>query len=404
MPAFNYIAIDASGDEVKGNIEADSDKHARSLLKQKKMIVTSISSLRTEKKKKSFLSSLFAKKISISDLASITRQISTLIDAGLPIEECLFAVANQVAKPNISSLIMSVRSKVIEGNNLADSMSEHPTVFDSLYVALVSSGEKSGNLGPVLSRLADYTENSQKVRAKILQALIYPIVLTVVAFFIVAILLTTVVPKVIESLSSMNQELPTPTKILITISDFFNNYGLLFLFLLIVFFFVFKILMENNNFAKKIDKILLSIPVTRSIIVALNCSRFAKTLSILLSSAVPLVEALNISSKVLTSINIKDDVDSCVVDVSEGKSLYRSLGKSTYFPPMMLYMIASGEKSGSLDDMLFRASENEEKDFEAKVNIALGIFEPCLVLTMAGAVLFIVMSIMLPIMKLNQGL
>ena len=405
MPAFEYKALDKQGKNKQGVVEADSMRQARSLLREQGLFPTEVEAVVEKEKKESKSTSsftLFKPKISVADLALMTRQLSTLVAASLPIEEALKAVAQQTEKPRIAGMLAAVRSRVVEGYTLAESMAEYPHIFDELFVAMVASGEKSGYLDVVLNRLADYTERSQEMSSKIMQAMIYPVMLTLVAIGVISILLVSVVPQVVGQFEHMGQSLPGSTQFLIAASDFLASYGLFIVSLILISIVVLNRLLLKPDFRMRYDNFILTLPVLGKVTRSLNTSRFARTLSILTASAVPLLEAMRIASDVLINRQIKHAVVEASNRVREGASLYASLQQTKLFPPMMLYMIASGEKSGELEQMLERAADTQDKDFESKVTLALGIFEPMLVVSMASIVLFIVMAILQPIMAMNN--
>ncbi|MDF0534575.1 type II secretion system inner membrane protein GspF [Shewanella yunxiaonensis] len=403
MAAFDYKALNSAGKQVKGVIEADTPRHARSQLREQKLMPLELTQV-TEKESKVASAGWLSRRqrISVAELALITRQLATLIAAGLPVEEALKAVAQQCEKDRLSSMIMAVRSRVVEGYSLADSMAEFPHVFDDLYRAMVASGEKSGHLEVVLNRLADYTERRQQLKNKLTQAMIYPAVLTVVAIAVISILLTAVVPKVVAQFQHMGQELPATTRALISSSDFLKDYGLIVLGVIILLLVLFKRMLAKADFRMKYDSFLLRMPVVGKVSKGLNTARFARTLSILSASSVPLLEGMRIASEVMQNVRVREAVTEATARVREGTSLGAALTNTKLFPPMMLYMIASGEKSGELEQMLERAADNQDREFESNVNIALGIFEPALVVSMAVIVLFIVMAILQPILALNN--
>lgn len=403
MPAFEYKALDAKGKQLKGVIEADTARHARSQLRDQRLMPLDILPV-TEKEAKAKSSgfALFKRGISVAELALITRQIATLVAAGLPIEESLKAVGQQCEKDRLASMIMAVRSRVVEGYSLADSLAEFPHIFDDLYRAMVASGEKSGHLEVVLNRLADYTERRQQLKSKLQQAMIYPIMLTLVAIGVVSVLLAAVVPKVVGQFEHMGAELPATTRFLIAASDFVQSYGLLVVLILGILLVVFQRLLKSPIFKMKFHTFLLKMPVIGRVSKGLNTARFARTLSILSASSVPLLDGMRIASEVLQNMRVRAAVDDATARVREGTSLSTALTNTKLFPAMMLYMIASGEKSGQLEDMLERAADNQDREFESNVTLALGVFEPMLVVSMAGVVLFIVMAILQPILALNN--
>ncbi|MCK8046397.1 type II secretion system inner membrane protein GspF [Shewanella sp. 1CM18E] len=403
MPAFEYKALDKTGKQKKGVVEADTARHARTQLREQRLMPLEITPVvEKESKAKSASFSFFKRGISTAELALITRQIATLVAAGLPVEEALKAVGQQCEKDRLASMVMAVRSRVVEGYSLADSMAEFPHIFDELYRAMVASGEKSGHLEVVLNRLADYTERRQQLKSKMTQAMIYPIVLTVVAIGVIAILLAAVVPQVVGQFEHMGQELPWTTELLIASSDFIRDYGLIVLGVIIALFAIAKRLLVSPKNRMKYDSMLLRLPVISKVSKSLNTARFARTLSILTASSVPLLDAMRIASDVLVNVKVKAAVEEATMRVREGTSLGAALANTKLFPPMMLYMITSGEKSGQLEQMLERAADNQDREFESNVTIALGVFEPMLVVSMAAVVLFIVLAILQPILALNN--
>ncbi|MDB2386780.1 type II secretion system inner membrane protein GspF [Shewanella sp.] len=402
MPAFEYKALDKTGKQQKGVVEADTARHARGQLRELRLMPLEIVPVVEKERKAKGGESFFKRGISVSELALITRQIATLVAAGLPIEEALKAVGQQCEKDRLASMVMAVRSRVVEGYSLADSMAEFPHIFDELYRAMVASGEKSGHLEVVLNRLADYTERRQQLKNKMTQAMIYPIVLTCVAIGVIAILLAAVVPEVVGQFEHMGQDLPWTTKLLISASDFIRDYGLIILGLIAGLFVIAKRLLLIPSNRMKYDALLLRLPVVSKVSKSLNTARFARTLSILTASSVPLLDAMRIASDVLINVKVKAAVEEATLRVREGTSLGTALTNTKLFPPMMLYMITSGEKSGQLEQMLERAADNQDREFESNVTIALGVFEPMLVVSMATIVLFIVLAILQPILALNN--
>ncbi len=400
MATFNYKALDKNGKQKKGVLEADSARLLRQQLRFMGLVPLEVNSVKSKKTTNS--SSVFNSRIKTAELALVTRQLSTLVAASIPIEECLTAVAAQCDKPKIKAMITSVRGGVIEGHDLAESMRSFPFIFDNLFCSMVAAGEKSGHLEKVLDRLADYTEQRQEMKSKMMQAMIYPVVLTLVAISVVSILLTSVVPQVVGQFEHMGATLPGSTQFLIAISHALREYGLYFIILVVGGIAAFRYWLTKGNNQLKMDRVLLKIPVIGRVANELNTARFARTLSILNSSAVPLIEAMAIAGTVLSNLYIKLKVAEATEKITEGTSLGAALKNTQLFPPMMLHMIISGEQSGELGNMLERAADNQDKQFSAQVTVALGVFEPALVISMAGIVLFIVMAILQPILQLNN--
>lgn len=384
-------------------IEGDNARQVRARLKEQGLMPVEVNETRQKAKKQTEQAGLtFKRGISTPDLALITRQLATLVQSGMPLEECLKAVSEQSEKPRIRTMLLAVRSKVTEGYTLADSLADFPHIFDDLFRSMVSAGEKSGHLDAVLERLADYAENRQKMRSKLQQAMIYPVVLVVFAVGIVAFLLAAVVPKIVGQFVQMGQELPQSTQFLLASSDFIQNWGIQILVALTVLVYLFKFALSKPNLRLSWDRKIVHMPMIGKISRGLNTSRFARTLSICTSSAIPILEGMKVAVDVMSNHYVKQQVLSATDNVREGASLRKSLEQTKLFPPMMLHMIASGEQSGELESMLTRAADNQDANFESTVNIALGIFTPALIALMAGLVLFIVMATLMPILEMNN--
>ena len=401
MAAFDYKALDEKGRQKKGVIEADSSRQVRQQLREKGLTPLSVDAT-IEKKEGATSFSSRGKSLSVKDLAMITRQVATLIQSGIPIEETLSAVSAQSDKPHIKGMMLAIRGKVLEGHTLADSMAEFPNAFPKLYRSTVAAGEHAGHMDLVLNRLADYTESRQQARQKIQLAAIYPIILSVVAVSIVIFLLTYVVPDIIEVFVNNGQELPALTQSLLIVSSFLSNWGMYIFIALVIAFICFQYSLKKDAFRLAVHKKILSTPFISKLSKGMNTARFASTLSILNSSGVPLVDAIRISGEVLSNDCLKQSIMDAAVMVSEGSSLTNSLEKTGYFPPMMLHMIASGESSGELDQMLERTAKNQENDLEGLISAIVGLFEPLMLLVMGVVVLIIVLAIMLPILSMSN--
>ncbi|GHD47290.1 general secretion pathway protein F [Marinobacter persicus] len=401
MPAYEYKALDARGKQKQGVMEADAPRAVRQLLRDRGLIPLTVAPT-TEQHLRS--GSLLSRPgaLSTPDLALVTRQLATLIQAGIPIEQALSAAARQTEKPRIRSMLIAIRAKVMEGYTLADSLAEFPRAFPRLYRSTVSAGEHAGHLDLVLNRLADYTEARQEARQKIQLAAIYPAILSVVAVAIVVFLLTYVVPDIIEVFLRQGQELPVLTRAMLVLSDFLADWGLYFLAALIAGLLAFRLAMNKPGFRLLFHKQLLHLPLLKGMIRGISTARYASTLSILTTSGVPLVEAMRIAGEVLANDYLRQQLREAARKVSEGGSLHRALDQTGYFPPMMLHMIASGETSGELDQMLERTARMQENTLQSKIAAIVGLFEPVMLLVMGVVVLVIVLAIMLPILNMSN--
>jgi general secretion pathway protein F len=402
MAAYAYQAMDKSGKNKNGVLEGDNPRQIRQQLREQGLIPMQVDLVAEKERKSQTGFTLFKNSISAADLSLLTRQLSTLVEASLPIEEALLAVAEQCEKPRQKNMMMAVRSKVVEGHTLAIAMAEFPHVFDDLFRAMVAAGEKSGHLDTVLNRLADYTEKRQQTKSQITQAMVYPSIMMFFAFAIVILLLTVVVPKIVGQFQNMGQDLPTITQILIDVSEFLQAYGLALAMMLVITMVIINRVLQKPVMKKRYHKLILRLPFVGKLSKGLNTARFARTLSILTSSAVPLLESMRIASEVLENLQIRAAVNTAAGFVKEGSSLRASLEQTKMFPPMMMHMIASGERSGELQQMLGRAADNQDRQFESLVGVSLKVFEPILIVTMATVVLFIVLAILQPIMALNS--
>jgi len=360
------------------------------------------SSAKAKLSNKGSSSTSFRGSISTAELSLITRQVATLTASGTPIEEALTAVSQHSEKQKIKSLILSVRAKVLEGHSLAAAMRDYPKVFPEIYQATVSAGEQSGHLDAVLERLAEYLENRQSTQATVKKALIYPSMLVIASVGIVAFLLGYVVPQVVQVFDSMNQELPWLTKTMLALSALVREWGLIIALSLVVAYILFGRAMNNESFKYKVHSLQLRLPIIGRLIRGFNASQFARTLSILAASGVPVLQALDIASQVISNRPMRAAVNTAASQVREGATLSGSLQKTGYFPPMMLHLLASGESSGQLDSMLEKAATHQEREVDSLISLFLGLFEPIIILIMGGAVLAIVLAILLPIFQMNQ--
>ncbi len=400
MGAFEYKALDADGRERKGVLEGDTARQVRQSLREQGWTPLAVDEVAAKEEERRRV--LFARGIGATDLALLTRQLATLSRSGLPLEESLHTVARQNEKPRLRNMMMAVRSKLLEGHTLADGLGEFPHVFPELYRATVAAGETSGHLDIVLERLADYTEARQQLRQKIQMALFYPAILTVMALAVTVALLTYVVPQVVQVFDNIGQELPWLTRGLIALSDFLREWGLALLLAIVLAIWVFARRLREPRRKLHWHRFLHRLPLVGRLMRGVNTARFARTLSILSASGVPVLEAMRIAAQVLSSLPMRGAVEEAAHRVREGGSIHHALEQSGYFPPMTLQLIASGEASGDLDAMLERAATNQERELETLIAALMGLFEPLLILVMGCIVLVIVLAILLPIFDLNQ--
>ena len=401
MGAFAYTALDTRGRELKGVLEGDTPRQVRQQLREQGFTPLEVVEA-AEHEAKTPHSFGFQRGVSATDLALITRQLATLVRSALPVEEALLAASQQCEKPRLKNMLLAVRARVMEGQTLASGLTQFPNIFPEIFRATVAAGEHSGHLDGVLERLADYAESRQQLRQKMTLAMIYPVMLTLMAVLIVTGLLVYVVPQVVQVFEHTGQRLPWLTRALIALSSFIRSYGIALLVLLVVSVFVVRRMLKKHETRRRWHMQMLRLPLVGRLTRGVNTARFTRTLSILAGSGVPVLEAMRISSEVVANIPMRDAVDDAARRVREGTSISKSLASSGLFPPLVVHLIASGESSGELDMMLERAASNQERELETLIATMLGILEPLLILVMGVVVLLIVLAILLPIFDLNQ--
>ena len=404
MPSFVWTALDASGHTRKGMQEGDSARLVRQTLREQGLSPLSVE-LGAEQARESAAPGglrLFRPNVGAAELALITRQLATLVQAGLPIDTALGSVARQSERAATRQIVHAVRSRVMEGHTLAGALSEFPRVFPELYISTVAAGEQSGHLDTVLERLADYTESRESLRRKVQLALFYPGLLTLMAIVVVMGLLTYVVPQVTQVFEHLGQKLPTLTQGLLAVSGFLRVYGLWLIGGIVLGVWAFKRALRAPGFKRQWHHLLLHLPVIGRLIRNVNTARFARTLGILASAGVSILEAMRIAASVMDNLPMREAVEAATVQVREGVGIARALEESKLFPPMTVQLIASGEQSGRLRPMLDRAAVQQEGELSGIIATALGLFEPVLIMVMGGVVLIIVLAILMPIFELNQ--
>jgi general secretion pathway protein F len=402
VTAYRYRALNPQGRLVKGVEEGDSERQVRAALRGRRLRPVEVAEAnRPQAERRGFRFAQFFTRVSPGDLALLTRQLATLIDSNMPIDEALQAAAQQSRSSRIKGMLLQVRSRVAEGHTLAYAMGEFPQVFNEMYCAMVKAGEHAGFLGPVLEQLADYTEQRQHTSQELSNAMIYPFILIGVAVAVIALLMAFVVPKLVGIFAHSRQELPVLTKILIATSEFVQHYGVWVFAGIVAIVVLFTRLLRDRERRRRWHRLLLRVPGISRLLTAIDTARFASTLSILMASGVPLLEALRIAGEVLTNLVLREHSREVAERVQEGGSLNRAMQASGRFPPMMVHMVASGEASGELETMLARSAANQERELDMTLKRAMALFEPLMVVFMGGLVLLIVLAILLPIFDLN---
>ena len=404
MGAFEYTALDNAGRSHQGVLEGDTARHVRSLLRERSLLpvsVAEVSAQESREQRKSQGGFSLRRRVSTADLSLLTRQLATLVRAGLPLEESLLAVSQQTERPRVQGILLGVRARVMEGHTLAAGLADFPRVFPEIYRATVAAGEQSGHLDTVLERLADYTEGREVLRQKVLGAMLYPIVLTGLSFMIVSVLLAYVVPKVVAVFENSHAKLPVMTRALVFVSDLIRHYGIWVLVAIALGAVLFSRWQRDPAHKRRVHHWLLALPLAGKLLRGFNTARFTRTLSILTASAVPVLDAMRISGEVVNNLPMRDAVTEATARVREGAPIGRSLAQSRLFPPMTIHLISSGESSGTLENMLERAAMNQERELEGLVTALTGLLGPLLIVGMGLFVMGIVFAMLLPIFEMN---
>lgn len=406
MPAYSYQALDPKGKKVKGVLEGDSERQVRSQLRTRDLKPLDVKSVRgrspVSNSGKTGGFSFGGPRMSSREVSLFTRQLASLVQSGLPLDEVLAAAAKQSRKPAIKSIVLQIRSRIVEGLSLAQALGEMPKVFDNLYRAMIRAGESSGYLGPVLEQLAEYTERSQETSQKLKSAMVYPIVMVCISIIIVSVMMVKVVPQLVGLFENNGRELPFITRLLIGISDFMVGWGWLLVIAIFGFAALVRWLLTDEKRRKRWHAVLLKMPIFGNFMLQSETARYASTLGLLAKSGVPLLEALKIATQVLDNLVLKDASKQIAVMVQEGASLSKALDHVDAFPPLLVQMVASGEANGRLSEQLEYAARNQERELEFSVNAVMSLMEPAMILFMAGMVGFIVMAILLPIFEMND--
>jgi len=407
MAAFQYVAVAGDGHETQGVIDADTARAARSLLRERGLLPIALESRGASHGNaaaKHSSNALLKKRASIpsGELPLLTRQWASLLAAGLTAEQALTALIEQAESTSIHHVLASVRAELVAGYSLGAALDRYAHAFPAVYRASVAAGEKSGRLPAVLGELADYLERRDALRRKTLQALIYPVLVAVVALVVIGALMIYVVPQVVSVFQGGKQALPWLTRALIWVSNTLRNYGLWIAMLVIVAGFLTRSSLKNPVIKKQWHARLLTLPMLGRHLRTLESARFSSTLAMLAGSGVPLLSALEAAKRVIGSLPMQDAVDQAMALVREGAPLSRALAQTKSFPSLLIHLVASGEKTGKVDEMLKRAAQLQERELENRSAVLSSLLEPILLLFMGGFVLVIVLAVMQPIIEINH--
>lgn len=401
MASYEFKALNAQGKKHKGYMDGDSPRQVRQRLRDQGLTPLEVNAVEP-KKKKGTSTSWFAPKIQVSDLASLTRQLYTLLEAGMPLTDSLKAVAQQADTKVVRGFVNSLYNKVTEGHSYAQALVLSPYKVSEEYIATIRAGEESGHLEQVLSRLADAIEQQEKMNRKLKSAMIYPSLMVVMSIVIIIFLMAYVVPKVVSVFDNMEQDLPPLTQGMLLVSDFVQHQwgAMLIGFLGLLMFY--KVMMRNPKWKFRRDAVLLGLPVVKKFLIFAASARWARTLGVLLSSGVAVTDALKISSEVMTLLPLKEKILTMVEEVREGKKLQDAMRDARFFPALMLNLVQTGEGQGQVDAMLLKGASHYEQEVESVAATLVALLEPLMIIVMGGVVLTIVLAIMLPIFEMNQ--
>lgn len=403
MPAFSYVAVDAQGRTKRGVVEAEAPRQARAGLRSAGLVPVELAAVDLESAVPGARRWLVRRhRLSGTELALITRRFAMLLEAGLTLEECLNALIEQAQNESSGNILAAVRAEVLSGNGLASALERHPSSFPDLYRALIGTGEQSGELASVMSRLADYLENRQAMKQSAGLALLYPAIVAAVALAVVAGLLTYVVPQVVQVFQQSRQELPFLTRAMLWVSDALAGKLIVIGTAVAAAALAMRAAWAREATRAKWQAWLLRLPVIGPLRLGTDTARLASTLAILVGSGVPLLQALIAGAGILRNIPLRQAVEEAAQRVREGSSLHRALGSRKLFPPIFIHLVSSGEASGRLAHMLSQAARQQEIENEGKIRLLAGILEPAIIVAMGILVLLVVLAILLPIIEMNQ--
>jgi len=407
MPVFNYTGINDKGKKTNGIVDAESEKAARTKLRKMGVYPTSLRGGGKGGSRKLSLNAnidvgKYLQRVKTQDIALMTRQLATLVGSGIPLVDSLQALEDQLENIKLKEVMTSVREKVTEGGKLSDAMKGHPKIFNDLYVNMINAGESSGALDIVLERLADFTENQAKLKSKVIGAMVYPTIMTVVGLVMMIVLMVFVIPQMTGMLEQMGATLPLPTRVLIGISDVFVKYWYLLIIFVVILGVLFKRWIKTEKGREVYDRKMLKMPLFGDLFRMVAISRFARTLSTLLNSGVPLLVSMDIVRNIVSNVILKRVMEETKNSVKEGESVAEPLKRSGEIPPLVTHMIAIGEKTGGLEKMLERIADTYDTRVDTTVSSMMSILEPVMILVMAGIVAFVVLSVMLPMLELSN--
>ena len=398
MATYKYKGIDANSKTVSGTIDADSVKSARSKLRKQRIVPTKLQLEGAA----GLGNKQFFNSVSATEIANFTRQWSVLLNSGIPLIDSLESLQSQVSHPDLKKSITEIKDKVSEGAVIGDTMQEYPKIFDSIYINMVRAGEASGALGLILERLADYKEGQTELKQKIKSAMTYPVIMVIVAILLIAYLFTSVIPKITKLFEKQKGTLPKPTEIIMNLTDFINNHGFSLVFVLILIGTGIYYYVKSKNGQRKIDELKLQLPKVKILSQKIMIARFSRTLSTLMNSGVQLIPALDIVKKVMDNVILEEMINEVIVEVREGENLNDSLRKKSIFPSMFLDMVAVGEKTGQLENMLEKVANTYDKEVGYAIDGLTSLITPLMLILMGGIIFFIVMAVIMPIMKLTS--
>ena len=403
MAAFRFEAINQQGKTSHGVVDADSLRLARVRLRDMGLTPIKVDPLSDQVDGLNASGPLFKRRrVSTYEQSQVTRQLSTLLNAGLNIEQALAAIAEQTEKTELREMLLNIRADVMAGNALSQAMGNYSDVFSEVYCAIVFSGEQSGELPNILDRLASYTESRHQLTQKVIAALVYPTLVTITSILVVGGLLIYVVPQLVTVFEQSKQSLPFLTVAMIFISDALRVTWIYLMLAIATGGYFFNKALTNDHFKFKFHLGLLSVPLLGSLLLSVNTARFAKTLSILVGSGVPIIAALNAASKATPFLPMRVAIQEAIKSIKDGGALSSSLKSSKLFPPILIHLIANAEQTGNLDKMLDSAASQQENEVNNKINILTSVLEPALIIVMGVMVMAIVLAVMLPIIEINQ--